>query len=137
MSGLDVEALLDSTASSKEQAAKAATPNGDSPRNGTRSSHHGRDRSRDRGSGSRTCTASAIGAIGNAAAAAPAIHQVRMKKIPPEVRLAVTRVGVGAGAVILIADTHAVIEETEISTAAATVLGLARSLPIATIAPGR
>ncbi|KAL2134055.1 hypothetical protein VTI74DRAFT_1111 [Chaetomium olivicolor] len=57
MSGLDVEALLDSTASSKEQTSKA-TANGDSPQNGSRSEYdrerehrdrdRGRDRSRDR-----------------------------------------------------------------------------------------
>ncbi|KAK5662839.1 hypothetical protein OQA88_6250 [Cercophora sp. LCS_1] len=48
MSGLDVEALLDSTASSKEQASKAAA-NGDSSQNGSPSSRHTRDRDRDRG----------------------------------------------------------------------------------------
>ncbi|KXX82528.1 RNA-binding protein rsd1 [Madurella mycetomatis] len=48
MSGLDVEALLDSTASSKEQNSKA-TANGDSPQNGSRSERDDRDRERDRG----------------------------------------------------------------------------------------
>ncbi|GAB1313595.1 Phosphatidylinositol-3-phosphatase SAC1 [Madurella fahalii] len=48
MSGLDVEALLDSTASSKEQNSKA-TANGDSPQNGSRSERDDRDRDRDRG----------------------------------------------------------------------------------------
>ncbi|KAK4101882.1 splicing factor, CC1-like protein [Parathielavia hyrcaniae] len=47
MSGLDVEALLDSTASSKEQTSKA-TANGDSPQNGSRSEHDRDRRSRDR-----------------------------------------------------------------------------------------
>lgn len=47
MSGLDVEALLDSTASSKEQNSKA-TANGESPQNGTRSDKHDRDGDRDR-----------------------------------------------------------------------------------------
>ncbi|KAH6851259.1 hypothetical protein B0I37DRAFT_132105 [Chaetomium sp. MPI-CAGE-AT-0009] len=46
MSGLDVEALLDSTASSKEQTSKV-TANGDSPQNGSRSEYD-RDRDRDR-----------------------------------------------------------------------------------------
>jgi RNA-binding protein 39 len=49
MSGLDVEALLDSTASSKEQTGKT-TANGDSPPNGSRSEH---DRNRDRDRRSR------------------------------------------------------------------------------------
>ncbi len=47
MSGLDVEALLDSTASSKEQASKAPA-NGDSPQNGSRSERDRDRRSRDR-----------------------------------------------------------------------------------------
>ncbi|KAK3985589.1 hypothetical protein QBC44DRAFT_155280 [Cladorrhinum sp. PSN332] len=50
MSGLDVEALLDSTASSikeKEQTSKAAA-NGDSPQNGSRSERNDRDRERGR-----------------------------------------------------------------------------------------
>ncbi|OIW27952.1 splicing factor, CC1-like protein [Coniochaeta ligniaria NRRL 30616] len=49
MSGLDVEALLDSTANSKEQAIKA-TANGDSPQNGDRDGRlsRPRDTSRDR-----------------------------------------------------------------------------------------
>jgi len=50
MSGLDVEALLDSTASSireKEQTSKA-TANGDSPQNGSRSERNDRDRERGR-----------------------------------------------------------------------------------------
>lgn len=48
MSGLDVEALLDSTASSKEQSSKA-TANGNSPQNGSRSerSERHRDHTRD------------------------------------------------------------------------------------------
>ncbi|KAK3683903.1 RNA splicing factor Pad-1 [Podospora appendiculata] len=46
MSGLDVEALLDSTASSKEQNSKATT-NGDSPQNGSRSGRLTRDRTRE------------------------------------------------------------------------------------------
>ncbi|KAK4453694.1 linker between RRM2 and RRM3 domains in RBM39 protein-domain-containing protein [Podospora aff. communis PSN243] len=48
MSGLDVEALLDSTASSKEQTAKV-TANGDSSQNGSPGGRHSRDRDRDRG----------------------------------------------------------------------------------------
>ncbi|KAL2157825.1 hypothetical protein VTH06DRAFT_5094 [Thermothelomyces fergusii] len=51
MSGLDVEALLDSTASSKEQNGKA-NANGDSPQNGSRSEYD-RDRERDRDRRSR------------------------------------------------------------------------------------
>ncbi|KAJ4306685.1 Phosphatidylinositol-3-phosphatase SAC1 [Collariella sp. IMI 366227] len=53
MSGLDVEALLDSTASSKEQTSKASA-NATSPQNGSRSEydrereHRDRDRNRDR-----------------------------------------------------------------------------------------
>jgi len=47
MSGLDVEALLDSTASSKDQTSKAAA-NGDSPQNGSRSERDHDRRSRDR-----------------------------------------------------------------------------------------
>ncbi|KAL2259655.1 hypothetical protein VTK26DRAFT_6614 [Humicola hyalothermophila] len=47
MSGLDVEALLDSTASSKEQNSRAIA-NGDSPQNGSRSDDYDRDRGRDR-----------------------------------------------------------------------------------------
>jgi RNA-binding protein 39 len=47
MSGLDVEALLDSTASSKEQTSKG-TANGDSPQNGSRSERDRDRRSRDR-----------------------------------------------------------------------------------------
>lgn len=53
MSGLDVEALLDSTASSirKEQESSKATANGDSPQNnGSRSERRDRDRDRDRDS---------------------------------------------------------------------------------------
>jgi len=56
MSGLDVEALLDSTACSKEQSTKDAANNAGSPRrNGSRNGRHdhdldrGRDASRDRG----------------------------------------------------------------------------------------
>ncbi|KAK4108638.1 splicing factor, CC1-like protein [Canariomyces notabilis] len=48
MSGLDVEALLDSTASSKEQNSKA-TANGSSPQAGSRSERYERDHERDRG----------------------------------------------------------------------------------------
>ncbi|KAK3944526.1 hypothetical protein QBC46DRAFT_251766 [Diplogelasinospora grovesii] len=48
MSGLDVEALLDSTASSKEQSSKQAIANGDSPQNGSRSERNGRDYDRGR-----------------------------------------------------------------------------------------
>lgn len=49
MSGLDVEALLDSTANSaaaKEQAIRASA-NGDSPQNGDRNGRHTRDKTRD------------------------------------------------------------------------------------------
>ncbi|KAK0612848.1 hypothetical protein B0T17DRAFT_620239 [Bombardia bombarda] len=61
MSGLDVEALLDSTASSKEQNSKATTNGDSSPQNGSKNSNgvrgsgggreRGRDSSRDRDGG--------------------------------------------------------------------------------------
>jgi len=50
MSGLDVEALLDSTASSKEQTSKAVA-NGDISQNGSPAGRHSRDRERDRDRG--------------------------------------------------------------------------------------
>ncbi|KAK0732714.1 hypothetical protein B0T21DRAFT_412877 [Apiosordaria backusii] len=49
MSGLDVEALLDSTASTmKEQQNSKSTPNGDSPQNGSRSERRENDRDGDK-----------------------------------------------------------------------------------------
>jgi hypothetical protein len=65
---------------------------------------------------------------GALAAAAIGVHPARMGETPRKARLAVTRVGAEAGAVILTADTHVVIEEMETIIGAATVDDLAPAL---------
>lgn len=69
-----------------------------------------------------------------AAAAAITTRRAKMGRRHREVMRAVTRVGAEAGVVILIADTHVVLEETEISTEVVAVAVPALALQIA-IAP--